>query len=71
MIRWFKSLSAWRLVRDCYSTRYYENTITGERHVVYLTRTKSLHPGAKDWLADNDWLELIEIQALEKSLGIR
>lgn len=48
MIRWLRSLFAWRLIREAAVWHYFENTVTGERKAVRVSR--SGQPLDLDWL---------------------
>ncbi|MDE2434734.1 MAG: hypothetical protein KGM49_00605 [Sphingomonadales bacterium] len=48
MIRWLKSLFAWKLVRDQGVWRYYENAVTGQRKAERISSCWS--PLDRDWL---------------------
>ncbi|GJE77228.1 hypothetical protein BGCPKDLD_3831 [Methylorubrum suomiense] len=56
MIRWFKSLFAWRTIRQMGVYAYQQNAVTGKRRAVRLTM--GCHsPIDENWLATGEWSE--------------
>jgi hypothetical protein len=59
MLRWLRSLFAWRTVMRYGPWRYEENSITGARRVPGLDTMRkgghNVHPGTRHWLAGGDF----------------
>lgn len=53
MIRWLKSLFAWRTVVEAGAYAYMENEITGERRAVKIAAVHS--PLNRQWLEGGPW----------------
>jgi hypothetical protein len=49
LLRWLRSLFAWRYVRESIVWRYQENTVTGQRRAVRIRRGV-WQPVDHDWL---------------------
>lgn len=57
MIRWLKSMFAWRLVAEHGRWAYFENEITGDRcaELRFVGGYIPRHPAHDRWLAGGDW----------------
>jgi hypothetical protein len=54
MIKFIRSLFAWRLIRSEIGSFYYQNDVTGKRKA-WCYRNAKLHPGTNNWLNGGDW----------------
>ena len=55
MIRWFKSLFAWKVIFRSGVWLYYENTVTGQRKAAWCRGCYG--PMRQDWIRDGDIVE--------------
>jgi hypothetical protein len=54
MIKFIRSLFAWRLIKQELGSFYYQNDITGKRKA-WCYRNAKLHPGTSNWLVGGDF----------------